>query len=180
MVDFNWADWTLICIIGFSSLMSLKRGFIKEALSLATWVVAFVVARSFHANFQTLLEDSIDVPELRIIAAFSILFIGTLLIGAAINYVIGALVRLTGLTPIDRLLGVIFGFARGAILAVAVIAVARLTPATESVWWKESFMIENLAVLEHWSRSVFESGPKEVLSNTLERVGTSSKEFLSR
>ena len=157
MASLNWADWTLIVIITLSSLMSLKRGFIKEALSLATWVVAFVVARTFHSHFQTLLVDSIDEPMLRVIAAFSILFVGTLLVGAGVNFMVGALIRLTGLTPVDRMLGVVFGLARGLILSIVVVAVLRLTPLSTSEWWINSVMIENLAILEQWSRSVFES-----------------------
>mgnify|MGYP000497552796 FL=1 len=157
MASLNWADWTLIIIITLSSLMSLKRGFIKEALSLATWVVAFIVARTFHTHFQTLLIDAVDEPTIRVIAAFSILFVGTLLVGAGVNFIVGALVRLTGLTPVDRLLGVVFGMARGLILSVVVIAVLRLTPLSSSEWWINSVMIENLAILEQWSRSVFES-----------------------
>ena len=157
MSGLNWADWALIIIISLSSLMSLRRGFVKEALSLATWIVAFIVARSFHPNLQTLLVDSIGEPLLRTIAAFIILFIGTLLVGAAINFIVGALIRLTGLTPIDRMLGVVFGLARGLILAVVLIAVIRLTPFSQSEWWQSSVMIENLSILEQWSRSVFES-----------------------
>ena len=157
MSGLNWADWTLIVIILFSSLMSLRRGFVKEALSLATWVVAFVVARSFHPNLQTLLADSINEPVLRTIAAFTTLFIGTLLVGAGINFIVGALIRLTGLSPIDRILGVVFGLARGVILALVMVAVVRLTPFEQSEWWQNSVMIENLSILEQWSRSVFES-----------------------
>ena len=157
MSGLNWADWSLIIIISLSSLMSLRRGFIKEALSLATWVVAFVVARTFHPNLQTLLADSIDEPTLRTIAAFAILFIGTLLVGAGVNFIVGALVRITGLTPIDRLLGVAFGLARGLVFSVVIIAVLRLTPFSQSEWWLNSVMIENLSILEQWSRSVFET-----------------------
>lgn len=153
----NWADWTLLVIIALSSLMSLRRGFIKEALSLATWVVAFVVARTFHPHAQTLLSPWIDQPILLVIGAFSFLFIATLLVGAGINFVVAALIRITGLTPLDRLLGVFFGLARGLILTVVLIAILRLSPMAESDWWKNSFMIEHLAILEQWSRSVFES-----------------------
>ncbi|MFT6031046.1 MAG: membrane protein required for colicin V production [Oleiphilaceae bacterium] len=160
MSGLNWADWSFIAIISLSSLMSLRRGFIKEALSLATWVVAFIVARTFHPNLQTLLAGSIDEPTLRTIAAFSILFIGTLLVGAGVNFIVGALVRLTGLTPIDRLLGVAFGLSRGLVLSVVVIAVVRLTPFAQSEWWLNSVVIENLSILEQWSRSVFENQTK--------------------
>jgi len=157
VLELNWADWTLIVIISLSSLMSLKRGFIREALSLATWVVAFVVARTFHPHVQTLLVDSVSVPELRVISAFSILFVATLLIGAGVNFVVAALIRITGLTPFDRMLGVFFGLARGLVLSIVMIAVLRLSPMADSDWWKSSIMIENLAILEQWSRTVFES-----------------------
>ncbi len=156
MTALNWADWTLIVIITLSSLMSLRRGFIKEALSLATWVVAFVVARSYHPHVQTLLVESIAEPVLRTIAAFCILFVGTLLLGAGINFIVGALIKLTGLTPVDRMLGVVFGLMRGLVLSVVMVAVLRLTPMAQSDWWTGSVMIENLAILEQWSRSVFE------------------------
>jgi len=161
MTEFTWADWALIVIISLSSLMSLKRGFVKEALSLATWVAAFIVARSFHPNMQTLLSASVEEPLLRMIAAFSILFIGTLLVGAGVNFIVGALIRLTGLSPLDRMLGVAFGFARGLILSIALIAVLRLTPFEQALWWQNSFMIKQLAVVEKWSRSVFEAHTKE-------------------
>lgn len=156
-MSFNWADWALIVIIAISSLMSLRRGFIREALSLATWVVAFVVARSFHPHAQTLLSNWIEEPILLVIAAFCFLFIGTLLVGAGINFVVAALIRITGLTPLDRMLGVFFGLARGLILSVVMVAILRLSPLSESEWWQASVVIDQLEVLEQWSRSVFES-----------------------
>lgn len=156
MTGFNWADWTLFVIIAISTLMSLRRGFVKEAISLASWVVAFVVARSFHPNVQTLLVGSIENEVVRTIAAFSILFIGTLLVGAAVAFLVGVLLKLTGLSPIDRMLGMVFGMARGVILSVVLIAVVRLTPFTSSEWWANSVMIEHLSVVEQWTRSLLE------------------------
>lgn len=157
MLGLNWADIVLITVIALSSLISLKRGFVKEAFSLASWIVAFIVARSFNPNVQTLLVESIEHPVFRMIAAFVILFIGTLLLGAAISFIIVTLIRLTGLTPLDRLLGIFFGLTRGLILSVVIVAIVRLTPFEQAEWWQSSIMVENLSVLEQWSRSVFES-----------------------
>ena len=153
---FNWADWSILAIIALSSLFSLKRGFVKEALSLVTWVAAFVIARTFNPNLQTLLVDLIDTTVLRAVAAFAILFIGTLIVGAIINNLIGLLIKMTGLSTTDRLLGVIFGVARGLIIVVVTIALLRVTPAVDGIWWKESVMITKLQVIEQWSRTVFE------------------------
>ena len=38
------ADWIIIGIVVLSALVSLVRGFIKEAMSLVIWVAAFAVA----------------------------------------------------------------------------------------------------------------------------------------
>ena len=59
----NWADWTICAIIVLSALISLQRGFVKEALSLAVWFAAIVVSMLFHQNLQVLLADSLESPE---------------------------------------------------------------------------------------------------------------------
>ena len=70
----NWADYTILAIIGISVLISLWRGFTKEAFSLAGWIVAAWVALTFADSLQVLLEPHITVPSLRLIIAFAILF----------------------------------------------------------------------------------------------------------
>ena len=99
----NWADWTILTIIAISSLFSLKRGFVREALSLVTWVSAFIVARLFSQSLSFLLEPYIETPSVRVVAAFAILFIATLIVGVLINKLIGALIEATGLSATDRI-----------------------------------------------------------------------------
>ena len=71
-------DWVILAVVVVSALISLKRGFVKEALSLASWVAAFLVARFFSANLATLLVGQIETNSLRWIVAFVILFAGAL------------------------------------------------------------------------------------------------------
>ncbi len=151
----NWADWGIIAIIVLSGLISLKRGFIKEALSLLIWVLAFVIARMFSANMSTLLVDYIDVATVRYAAAFAILFAATLVVGALVNYLISTLVRITGLSGTDRALGIVFGLARGGLLVVVVVALIKNTPLTESLWWAQSSLIPEFLMLEQWSFELF-------------------------
>ena len=151
----NWADWGIIAIIVLSGLISLKRGFIKEALSLLIWVLAFVIARMFSANMSTLLVDYIDVATVRYAAAFAILFAATLVAGALVNYLISTLVRITGLSGTDRALGIVFGLARGGLLVVVVVALIKNTPLTESLWWAQSSLIPEFLMLEQWSFELF-------------------------
>src|SRR5690606_9817344 len=109
MQSFLWVDWVILAIVFISSMISLMRGFVREALSLVSWIAAFIVARMFHPNMQTLLADTISVPSVRFIAAFLILFVATLVVGGILAHLVGALIKMTGLTGTDRVLGMFFG-----------------------------------------------------------------------
>ncbi len=147
----NWADWFIIAVVSVSTLISIKRGFIKEALSLLVWVAAFVIARVFSFKMADLLVGYIDAHSVRLAAAFAILFAATLVVGALVTHLINVLVRATGLTGTDRLLGMIFGVARGCLVVVIAVALAKHTPFSGDQWWQESYFIPQFLVMEEWS-----------------------------
>lgn len=148
----NWADWAIIGIITISGLYSLRGGFIKEALSLVTWVAAFIVARLFAPSLSTLLDDLLQTPSLRIGAAFILLFIATLMVGAVINNLINMLVNATGLSTTDRILGIGFGVIRGGLIVIVISALLVRTPVTQDFWWSESQLIPHFLLMESWTR----------------------------
>lgn len=74
---FTWVDWAIVAIIGVSALISIKRGFVKEALSLVVWIVAGVVAWLFGGAVAQHLTNFIDIPSARVIAACALLFVAT-------------------------------------------------------------------------------------------------------
>ena len=150
----NWADWVVVAIIAISSLISLKRGFVREAISLLTWVAAFVVARLFTDQLSSLLASSIDTPSARVVAAFVLLFVATLFAGALINNLIGVLIKATGLSGTDRVLGMGFGMARGALLVVVLVALLDMTPVQQDRWWVESRLIPHFTLMEEWTRGL--------------------------
>ena len=151
----NWADWVILAILVVSSLISLKRGFVKEALSLVNWVAAFILAIAFRAVLADLLSAYIVSASLREIVAFAALFAATLIVGAMLNNVIGELVRMTGLSGTDKTFGMIFGLLRGFLIIMAVlIFVPHIVPINEDGWWRQSLFIPELLKLEGWCRAM--------------------------
>ena len=144
-------DWAIIAVLAISTLMSLRRGFLKEALSLGTWIAAFVVARQFHGPMDQLLETQIVDSLMRSIAAFAALFVGTLLVGAALGFLLGALINATGLSSTDRVLGMVFGFARGALIVTVVIGLLNLTPLVNDSWYTNASLVPHFETVAQWA-----------------------------
>ncbi|GGJ78436.1 CvpA family protein [Pseudomonas matsuisoli] len=152
-MGFTWVDWAIVAIVVISALISLKRGFVKEALSLLTWIVAGAVAWLFGGALSQYLVDYIDVPSVRVIAACGILFVVTLLVGALINFLIGELVRVTGLSGTDRFLGMAFGAARGGLLVVILVGLLSLSPVQQDPWWQQSTLLPHFLMVADWSKN---------------------------
>ena len=146
---FNWADWAILGIVTASALISLIRGFVKEALSLLTWAIAFFVAVAFHPQAVALLEPLIDKIYMREILAYILVFITTLVVGSLVTHIIAVMVKRTGLSGTDRLLGMIFGTARGLILP------SLLTGVENDQWWKESQLVPEFLLMKDWSEQSF-------------------------
>ena len=150
----NWADWAIIAILLISGFFGLRRGFIKETLSLVTWVAAFIVARLFGQALATVLVDYISTPSVRLVSAFVILFVITLIVGALLSNFIQALVEATGLSGTDRMLGMAFGIIRGGLIVVVLVVLLAGTPAVQDAWWSQSELIPHFALMESWTRQV--------------------------
>ena len=88
---------------------------------MALWVVAFIVTMSFNERVAVYLVDIVDLPSMRLAVASVGLFVLTLIAGSILNYVIGALIKISGLGGLDRLLGLIFGTIRGGVIVLALV-----------------------------------------------------------
>ncbi|WP_440873843.1 CvpA family protein [Thalassotalea sp. PLHSN55] len=145
-----WIDYAILAVIGISTLISLIRGFVKEAVSLIIWISAFFVASTFYVNLASFLTNISD-QLLRNAAAITILFVTTLILGALVNYIIGQLVSKTGLSGTDRVLGLAFGALRGVLVISALLFfMDAFTPAAQSSWWQASQLIPEFTVVVEW------------------------------
>jgi len=140
-------DYVVVGIILVSAIIGLSRGFVREALSLVIWGVAIVVALMFAERVALALPNRIEGDSLRFILAFALLFVAALIVGAVVQWLLHQLISTTGLSGTDRLLGLVFGGARGAVLCI--VAIIALRPfAAEQNWWRTSRAIPVLESFE--------------------------------
>ncbi|NOR52399.1 MAG: CvpA family protein [Gammaproteobacteria bacterium] len=137
----SWLDYAILAIITISVLISIIRGFTKEALSLAGWIIASWVALHFAEKAEPLLRDYIEVPSIRLLVAFIALFIITLFLSAFVNHLVSQVIKKTGLSGTDRMVGIFFGLARGIVIVAVLVMVGSLTPLPQDPWWGESHFI---------------------------------------
>jgi membrane protein required for colicin V production len=150
----SWVDLIIIVIIIISALISLVRGFVKESLSLASWILAGFIALRYFTPLADLLEPYIESPTIRTGTGFAILFVSSLIVGAIINYMASQAVTKTGLTGTDKSLGVVFGVARGLLIVTLLVLLAGLTPMPSEPWWNDSTMIEFFSDMANWIKDI--------------------------
>ncbi|EKE83834.1 CvpA family protein [Idiomarina xiamenensis] len=152
-----WIDYAIIAIIVLSILVSLVRGFVKEAVSLAVWIAAFFIAGHFHPDLAVYLTQ-IDDPLFRNATAIGILFITTLILGSLLNYILSQMVERTGLSGTDRVLGLVFGGLRGVLIVAALLfCIDSFTTLSGSEWWQKSQLIPHFGVIIQWFFSYLEN-----------------------
>ena len=142
-----WVDYVIIGIIALSAIIGLARGLIREVIALAVWIVAALAAWLFYVPVAEQLTPWIETPSVRMAAAVLILVFGVLIVGAIVAYLLSVLVDKTGLTGTDRLLGMVFGAGRGAVLVALLVFLATLTPIAEDPWWSQSRLLPKFQLL---------------------------------
>lgn len=140
-------DYAVLAIIGLSILLSMMRGFLREVLALAGWVAAFFVAKLYTLELAPLLPEAIPSETLRLLAAFVILFLATLLVTSLLAIALSEVFKKVGLGWLDRWLGAIFGLARGVIIVGVLVLLAGLTSIPQDARWRNAMFSAPLEAL---------------------------------
>ncbi|MBL8299092.1 MAG: CvpA family protein [Rhodanobacteraceae bacterium] len=145
----NWADYCILGVLALSVLIGLWRGLIAEIMALACWAAAFWVAWLFGEKLAAQFT-SVDVPSVRLLLGYGLCFISVLVAGALVSFVLRKLVAGSGLSGTDRLLGMVFGLARGLALVVIVVLLLGFTPLPRDPWWKQSRLMPGFQNGAEW------------------------------
>lgn len=131
-------DYAVLTIVGLSIILSVMRGLVREVLAILGWIAAFYVATTYSSQLLPMMPTDIPTEPLRIMAAFLVLFLATLLVTSLLAIALSAILKKVGLGWLNRLLGVFFGVARGVLIVCIIVFLAGLTDAPKDARWRNA------------------------------------------
>ncbi len=140
-------DYIVIGVVSISALLSITRGLVKEIVSLLAWIIAFFAASRYASEIEPLLSSLIKDESLRMLVAYAVTFFVVLVIVMLLSMLLSTLTRSVGLGLVDRILGAIFGFARGVVIVIALVLAAGFTPLPQLPVWQQAILSKPLEIL---------------------------------
>jgi membrane protein required for colicin V production len=131
-------DYIVLGIVGFSVLLSVWRGAIREVLALAAWLFAFLAGQAYAEPASAYMPLALEAPSIRLLAGFVCIFVVVLFLTSLLAATISKLLHAAGLGPVDRGLGAIFGFARGMLVVIILVLLGGLTEVPRTSAWREA------------------------------------------
>ncbi len=156
-MGFAWIDITIVLVMLISIGIGAFRGFTREALSLATWIMASVLSITLAGKLAPMLSDSIETPQFRIAIAMAILFVLSMVAGGLITFLMMGLLQASHLQGIDRSIGIVFGLLRGVIVISILVMCGVFSNIHHASWWQESSLLPYFTTLLHWLKNVMPS-----------------------
>lgn len=149
-MQWQWIDLILMGMIGLSSLTGLFRGVIKEVIALGIWIVGIWMGYHYSQSLTPWLQPYILNPTARTVAGFLIILVGVLFSGAVVNFILSLMLRRSGLSSIDKILGMGFGFLRGVFIVSLVLAVLKMTSLPYQQYTQGSVICAKLQPVVNW------------------------------
>lgn len=133
-------DIAVLAIAGISIALGVLRGLVREVLALVAWVAAFMAANLLTPDIAKLLPQAMASEEIRLLVSFVAVFI-LVLIGLSVLAILASkLVRIAGLGVADRVVGGIFGLARGVLVVLVLVLLAGLTALPRQPAWRDGVL----------------------------------------
>ncbi len=138
-------DLMVVVVVGLSLLIATLRGFVRSAVSLAAWVLALLLTLRFGPDVAASLGSLQLPPGATQALGYGLTFLAVVIAGSLAGLLLARLLQAVGLGPLDRLLGALFGLARGLLLVLAGTLVAGVTDVPKQDWWQNSILAPHFA-----------------------------------
>ena len=149
----TWFDYAFVGVLALSIAWGVWRGLVRELLSLAGWVIAFLCANLFAGPLSEQIT-TVMRPELRVLFAWLGIFAVVALIGSLAALLLGRVIKAAGLVSTDRWRGALFGLARGLLVELAATLAVGLTGFAASAVLRESIfgppLVATVVQLKPW------------------------------
>ncbi len=137
----NSFDYVMALVLVAFCITGAIRGFVLEVLSLVLWPVTAFISWLLADQVAPLFSSFISEAQLRVVAAFMLVFLVVFVIGTIIVYLVHRALPLRGvLRRPNLILGAAVGFLRGGIIIVIVFLVCGITSLPQRSWWRESVL----------------------------------------
>lgn len=133
-------DYVALGIVALSLLIGVWRGVVSEILALLAWVAAFLAARTWAAPVGDFVATGLNESAWRQIAGFVAVAVGVLVLFALGRWLASLFLKAVGLAPLDRMLGALFGIARGVLIVWGLVLLAGVTALPQQQWWRQALL----------------------------------------
>ena len=141
MNDIPLADILAFGVIAACIVMSMIRGVIAEAGSLFAWVISFLLAKTFAVPFSEVAFKSIQPRALGVAISFVVIFFLARFLQQFLRTILTNAASSMGLGSVNRVLGGVFGAAKGVLLVTLAVMVCAHTNLPETEDWQSSYSI---------------------------------------
>ncbi len=126
-ININVLDILLFVSIIVSLIIGYIRGFIKESLSIVNWLLAAWLSFKYYSDIKTITLSFVPTPIIADAISFGILFLLCIIILTIISNFISKNIRNSILGPLDKIMGMLFGFIRAIILIILIMIAGNQT-----------------------------------------------------
>lgn len=168
----NFADYLMLAVLLVSLILGFFRGFLREAVSLIGWLGGLWLAWHFAYRIEPFLGGLIGKPPVNVWVARGIVLIAVLVVTWIVGSILSYFVHQSGVSlMLDRLLGIIFGVIRGAVLVSIVVMLGQLVQLERAEWWSKSKLMPFAVEFTGWIKGFADSAVSELK----QRSGTAAE-----
>jgi membrane protein required for colicin V production len=137
-------DYVILAILLLSAVVGLVRGFLREVLSLVTWILAIWLAWKLGPSLEPWMGGALRQANYGLWAGRAIVFVLVLVVGGITGALVSHFARLSLFSGVDRLLGFLLGIARGVVVLGTLLLLGQTVKLDGEDWWKASRLVSQV------------------------------------